>query len=133
MEATIYEPFLHASLHANGTVVRPVCVCDSKNYTDVPYLESTAVWNEAEGEIAVFAVNRSLDEPMELACKIGGFGTCRVLEHLQFSGDSLKAVNIADIKSVCTVLGDIGCEKEGAFSICLPAASWNVIRFQLEQ
>jgi alpha-N-arabinofuranosidase len=133
---TIYEPFLHASLYANGTVLRPICVCnkyDSKNYTDIPYVESTAVWNEAESELTVFAVNRSLDEPMELACKLGGFGTCRVLEHLQMCGDNLKAVNIAEKKSVCTVLGDTGCEKEGAFSIYLPAASWNLIRLQLKQ
>lgn len=132
---TIYDPFLHASRYAHGTVLRPVCKCDkydSQNHTDVPYLESTAVWNEEEDKIAVFAVNRSLTEPMELECKLGGWGTCRVIEHLQLGGDDLKAVNSADKQSVCTVSGDRGCESEGAFSVCLPPASWNVIRFQLE-
>jgi Alpha-L-arabinofuranosidase len=130
---TIYEPFMHASRYANGTVLRPVCVCDkydSQNYSDVPYLESTAVWNEETREITVFAVNRSLSEPMELSCKIGGFGACCVTEHLQISGDDLKAVNNAERTSVCTVSGDSGRETDGTFSVCLPAASWNVLRFQ---
>lgn len=133
---TIYEPFMHASRYGNGTVLRPVCTCDkydSKNYSDVPFLESTAVWNQEASEITVFAVNRSLSEPMELSCKIGGFGTCRVAEHLQICGDDLKAVNTADKCSVCTTPGDLGFEKDGAISACLPAASWNVIRFQIGQ
>ncbi len=132
---TIYDPFLHASRYANGTVLRPACICDkydSKNYTDVPYLESTAVWNEDEDEITVFAVNRSLAEPMELACKIGGFGTFRVLEHLQISGNDLKAVNSAEENPVCTVLGDKGFEENGTLYLQLPAASWNVIHMKLE-
>ena len=130
---TIYEPFLHASRYADGVVLRPACICEtynSKNYTDVPYLASSAVWDDKTNIISVFAVNRGLDEPMELMCKLGGFGTYKVLEHLQISGDNLKAVNRAGKNTIHTVSGNIGCEIEGAYSICLPAASWNVIRFQ---
>jgi alpha-N-arabinofuranosidase len=133
---TIYDPFLHVSKYANGTVLRPVCICnkyDSKNYTDVPYLESTAVWNEAEGEITVFAVNRNLDETMELSCKIDGFGSYRVLEHLQMSGSDLQAVNTAQKQPIRTVLGDTGREEDNMLSVCLPAASWNVIRIKAEK
>lgn len=133
---TIYEPFMHASCYADGTVLRPVCICDkydSQNYSDVPYLESTAVWNEEKNEITVFAVNRSLDEPMQLDCKIGGFGKTRVLEHLQINSDNLQAVNTAERQPIRTVLGDTGCEENELLSICLPAASWNVIRVKAEE
>ncbi len=129
----IYDPFLHVSRYADGTVLRPACTCDkydSKNYCDVPYLESTAVWNEASNEITMFAVNRSLNESMELSCKLGGFGCCRVLEHLQISGDDLKAVNGPEKSGVHTVSGDTGFEENGTLCLQLPAASWNVIRIK---
>ncbi len=132
---TIFEPFFHASQYANGTVLQTASVCekyDSKNYCDVPYLESTAVWNEPAGEITVFAVNRSLNEPMELACRFDGFGSCRVLEHLQLCGNDLKAVNSAEKAAVTTALGDNGYEENGTCFVPLPAASWNVIRFKTE-
>ena len=32
----------------------------------MPYLHTSVVYNEEKGEVAVFAVNRSLDEDMEL-------------------------------------------------------------------
>ncbi len=133
---TIYDPFLHVSRYADGMVLRPVCICDkydSKNYTDVPYLESTAVWNEETNEIIIFAVNRNLEEPMELSCQIDGFGSYRVLEHLQMSGGDLKAVNTAERQPIHTDLGDTGREEDNMLSICLPAASWNVIRMKAEK
>lgn len=38
---------------------------DSKDFTDVPYLASTAVYNEENEQLTIFAVNRHLQEGLE--------------------------------------------------------------------
>ena len=46
---TIFYPFLHASLYGRGMALQPVVMSpkhDTKDFTDVPYLETVAVFNE---------------------------------------------------------------------------------------
>src|SRR5690606_16757755 len=87
---TIYYPFLHASLHGRGNVLVPLIRSpkyDTKEVTDVPYLEAVAVHNEEAGEVTVFAVNRDLEKPLPLSVDLRGFGSCRVIEHLVLEHD----------------------------------------------
>ena len=66
---TIFYPYLHASLDGRGKVLVPLIEStkhDTKDYTDVPDLEAVAVLQDETGELTVFAVNRSLAEPLPL-------------------------------------------------------------------
>lgn len=66
---TIFYPFMHTSLFGRGTALVPLIQSpkyDTKQITDVPYLEAIAVHNEEQGEVTVFAVNRHLEESLPL-------------------------------------------------------------------
>jgi alpha-N-arabinofuranosidase len=134
---SIYYPFMDASLFGRGTVLRcPVKAdkYDSKEYTDIPYLESVAVYNEGIGEITIFAVNRNLKENLELEAALAGFGDCTVIEHRSLFNNDLKAVNSPKEEKVKPVIQK-GAKIEGAagsktLSVSLPPASWNVIRLK---
>jgi len=129
---TIFYPFLHASRFGRGTALLPVISCpkyDCKEYTDVPLLESVAVWNEEEEEIALFAVNRSLDEDLLVALDLKGFDGYKPMEHIVLESKDLQAVNT--VKAPGTVQPQVrtGSIQNGN-ELNLHPASWNVVRFK---
>ena len=73
---------------------------DCAEFTDVPYLESTAVWNEEREELTIFAVNRHLNEALLLECDARSFGDYQVIEHIVLEHEDLKAVNTAEEERV---------------------------------
>ncbi len=133
---TIFYPFLHASKFGRGTALIPIVVSpkyDSKDYTDVPYLETVAVLNEEAEEVALFAVNRSLDEPMNVTCYLRDFENYTMMEHIVLESEDLKAINtIAHPNTVAPHIcrNSIRNLGNGEFSIELGRASWNVVRFK---
>jgi alpha-N-arabinofuranosidase len=93
---TIFYPFLHASLYGRGTALLPVVMSpkhDTKDFTDVPYLETVAVFNEEAEEITLFAVNRNLNEDMLVDIDLKGFEGYAAVEHIVLENDDLHAVN----------------------------------------
>ena len=130
---TIFYPLLQASKYGRGTALMPVVSSpkyDSKDYTDVPYLETVAVANEELGELTVFAVNRHLENPMILDLDIKGFEGYTVTEHIVLESDDLKAVNTVSNpgKVVPAVRKDSVSVNGTSLEIRLEKASWNVIR-----
>jgi len=121
---TIYYPFLYSSVWGRGTALKPVVRCDtyqnSRNM-DVPYLTASVIRNDQAGEIIVFAVNRSLEEEMELT--LHGFAGYRIAEHVELSCEDLKAVNT---KEKQTVMPQYVPGPEG--NPVLKKHSWNMIR-----
>jgi alpha-N-arabinofuranosidase len=103
---------------------------DSKNFTDVPYLETAAVWNEEAKEIIVFAVNRNLRDDIELTCDFHSFGGVSVKEHRMLRHHDLKAVNSAEYEAIKPTVDTFAQKENGKVYVSnLSAASWNVIRF----
>jgi alpha-N-arabinofuranosidase len=128
---TIFYPFLHAATYGRGISLRPAVTCekyDSREYSDIPYVETAAVYDEGTGEVTVFAVNRNLAEPIRLDVDLLDFGALRVLEHLAMHNADLKAVNGPGKETVAPKTVS-GAKISGtALAVQLPAASWNVIR-----
>ncbi|GHV14798.1 intracellular exo-alpha-(1-_5)-L-arabinofuranosidase 1 [Spirochaetia bacterium] len=132
---TIFYPFMHASVYGRGTVLRcPVSSekYDSKEYTDVPYLETVAVHNEEKNELVIFAVNRNLKESLDLEAGIFGFEKYRLVEHISLHNEDLKAVNSAGAEKVKPVVQSGGTLDGTGENLLLharlPPASWNVVR-----
>lgn len=128
---TIFYPFLHASAYGRGMsmAVKTVVDCyDSKNYTDVPYLESAAVYRQEAEELTIFAVNRSLTEKMRLECCLRGFEDYAVERQLTMNSADLGAMNTIDAPDrVCPHGVYTAAMEEDYPCMELPAASWNVI------
>ncbi|MBQ7660877.1 MAG: alpha-N-arabinofuranosidase [Clostridia bacterium] len=127
---TIYHPFFYASNYGNGKTLRP-CI-ESETYdvengrTGVSYLVSSVIYNEEAGEVIVFALNRALDEDMELTVDLDGFTGCKLTEHIELYNDDLKAVNDRDTQRVAPANVKIGKK------IRLKKHSWNMLRYKVD-
>ncbi|CAH1203983.1 MULTISPECIES: arabinosylfuranosidase ArfA [Paenibacillus] len=133
---TIFYPFMHASVFGRGTALVPLIQSpkyDTKEITDVPYLEGIAVHNEEKGEVTVFAVNRHLDEALPLEVDLRSFGECTLLEHIVLESDDLKAVNTAAEPNRVAPHNRGGAQVSGSLvTASLSKASWNVIRLKVQ-
>jgi len=134
---TIYYPYMHASLFGRGTALVPLIHSpkyDTKDYTDVPYIDAVAVLNEEREEITVFAVNRHLSEDIVFDIDFRSFGAFQFIEHIVLEHDDLKAVNTASepnkVKPHTNGKSSIG--EHGTLETKLSKASWNVIRLKLK-
>lgn len=126
---SIFYPFAAMSKYARGNSLKPIITCDKydcKDFTDVPYLESIVTFDEENEEVAVFAVNRSMTENMELDINLLGFENYKAV-----SFDSMDGYNVLDVNT-------FGDEKVRMHSnpvptdttVSLKALSFNVIRFK---
>lgn len=125
---TIFYPFMYTSRHGRGTALDASCECGSYSAggkENIPYIDSAAVISEEGEELAVFAVNRSLDESCTVDFSLSGYDNYRPSMHIALEGDDLKAVNTADEPNNVTP-----AEKEIAECITLSPHSWNMIVFQ---
>jgi alpha-N-arabinofuranosidase len=128
---TIFYPFMHASIYGRGTVLdsRIRCECyDTKEYSGVPYLESAAVYDEICGRLTIFAVNRSLKEPLDMGVRLFDFEHYRLMGHTILCSNNLSAVNDDCGESVKPKEQPGGRLEGGTLTVKLPPASWNVIR-----
>ncbi|HBA63081.1 MAG TPA: alpha-N-arabinofuranosidase [Lachnospiraceae bacterium] len=131
---TIFYPYLHASLYGRGTVLTTLQEgpsYESRTYGAVPYLDSVVVWNEEKEEITVFAVNRDMEEPMEVACDLRQFEGYQVIEQLQMAGEDLKAEN-TEKNPECVAPQQVrnAVWKDGILYAVFAKQSWNVIRLK---
>lgn len=131
---TTYYPYLHASLYGRGTVLHPLISSpkyDSKDFTDVPYLEAISVYNEELNEVTVFAVNRHLSEGLELDVDLRSFSSVNIIEHIVLEHEDIKAVNTkSNPHNVMPSQGKAVVEG-GHVKALLAKASWNVIRLRV--
>ncbi len=131
---TIFYPFMHASKFGRGTALLPSM--DSPKYEtadfgEVPIIEAIAVYNEESAELTVFAVNRDVDEEVELTCDLRSFAGAALREHLVLEGFDLKATNTEANQPVQPKTKSGGRIDAGKFTTRLSKLSWNVIRFSL--
>jgi len=131
---TIFYPYMHASVFGRGTALFPVVRSpkyDSKDFTDVPYLESIAVHDEENEALTVFAVNRDMNEALDFTCDVRAFEGYRVVEHIVYESDDIKARNTADAPNRAVPHNRGGAKAvDGIVEAVLPKFSWNVIRLQ---
>ena len=129
---TIFYPYMHASVYGRGTVLNTQVltpVYESKTYGEAPYLDSVCIWDEENDALTIFAVNKSLDEDMEVSCDLRQFEGCRLAEHIVLTSDDMKAVNTeADPNHVTPTHSDATKLENGKMHTVLGKHSWNVIR-----
>ena len=130
---TIYWPLMHASKYGRGTALRPVIkspTYDCSDYEQVPLVDATATLAD-NGDLTVFAVNRSLDEDIELSADLRAFGDLEIVEHIALHHDDVKAVNTeANPDNVAPKPGQGGTMDGGHLTVKLEKLSWNVIRLR---
>lgn len=92
---TIFYPFHYMANYAKGVVLdtpKEGPTYDGEQIKDVPYVDSLVIWNEKEGEIAIFAVNRSPEEaPLEV--ELQGFALDHVEDAVVLFSSDIKMTN----------------------------------------
>lgn len=92
---TIYYPFELISNYGRGTVLNTVVEAPvyESVHGDAPYLDSVCIMNQEEESLTIFAVNKDLEESMELSCDVRQFAGYQVKEHIVLTHPDVKAVN----------------------------------------
>jgi alpha-N-arabinofuranosidase len=132
---SIFYPFMHASNYGRGVALIPVVNCDkydTKTKKDVPYVEAIGIVNDERKELTVFAVNRSLEDGVDLDIDLRDFADAKLIEHIVLEHEDMNAVNTAEAPD------NVVPHTNGTTTILTNEAvatlnkhSWNVIRFQI--
>ena len=141
---TIFFPFAHMSNLGRGRVLRAQIDCPTyaASYYDprgpedhyfplpaVPFLKLAVVHDPAAGALTLFALNRSLDQPLPLAITAKGFGGLEVAQALVLRDDDLHATNTRAAPERIGPRPLTGVAADGSkIRATLAPASWNVIR-----
>ncbi len=128
---TIYWPLMQASKYGRGQSLRAIVdspVYDCADFEGVPELDATATMDE-EGNVTIFAVNRNMEEGINLSVDLRSFEGLQHVEHTLLHHRDVKAINTEENPDeVKPVQGDGGEFENGRLNILVPALSWNVIR-----
>ena len=139
---TIFYPFAQMSRHGRGRVLRarvqsPTYAAryyDPRGAQDhyvplpeTPYLKASVVAHD-DGGLALFALNRHLDEPLDLTLELRGFQGLRI-EAAETLHDDLGAANTREAPERVKPRRLDGASIDGGhLSLSLPPASWTVVR-----
>lgn len=133
---TIFYPFMYTSTYGKGSAISLDIECekyDAADIKNIPYIESVATFDEETGEIAIFAVNRSLSDDITAEINFFEINHMTLIEHIVYECDDLKATNtfehpekVMPHKSGKTVITG------SAATATLNKQSWNMIRFSIK-
>lgn len=130
---TIFYPYKYTSRYGRGTVLNSIVDSpkyDSKVYTDVPYIDTTVVDNQALGTddvVTIFAVNRG-EEDVLTSYELNSYPDLKVNEHIVLVNDNMKKTNSVDTQSVQPRQGGGAEFKDQMLTVKIPARSWQMIR-----
>ncbi|MGY4691346.1 arabinosylfuranosidase ArfA [Salibacterium sp. K-3] len=133
---TIFYPYYYTSVYGRGTALKPVVDSpkyDSKDFTDVPYLDTSVVYNEEKEELVVFATNRHLENTLKVDCDVRSFEGFEVTEHVVLEHDDPKAVNTIGQEQVKPHHHGKSYMEDGHLQGILPKMSWNMIRLHKQK
>ena len=130
---TIYYPFRLLARHARGTVLEvagsPACYATPAG-ARVPEVDVLAVWNRAQGEVAVFCVNRLDNAPGMLELALQGFAPTKIVECVTLTGGA-RQTNEIDHSAVIPCESDAAVLRGGVPTASLPPLSFNMIRVRV--
>ncbi|CAL8975511.1 Exo-alpha-(1-_6)-L-arabinofuranosidase [Cellulomonas sp. T2.31MG-18] len=127
---TTFFPFAATSAHARGTAIEVDVRCGTypdARFGEVPLVDAVAAHDDAAGRYALYAVNRSLEEPTELRIDLsvldGRLDGARVTAHVLADDDPLAVNTLAQPERV--VLRDLEVAREGsALVLTVPPIAW---------
>ena len=112
-------------------VLRPVIqtpVHDTSEHENVTDIVSVAVYSEEKEELTIFAVNRNIDEDIQVMIDVRGMEGYQIKEHIVLENSDMKLINGAGGELVSPKTTDQSTLEGGIITSMLHKASWNVIR-----
>jgi len=126
-----YYTWLHYCTYGRGTALETRVVSDTYScakFPEVPYLDAQAVLC-ADGSVTIFAINRGLEDELELSVDLRGFDGLTVDRHIVLTADDSKAYNTEEQPDNVVPAEDGNARiADGRLTAVLKKMSWNVIR-----
>ncbi|WP_336208871.1 arabinosylfuranosidase ArfA [Nonomuraea sp. LPB2021202275-12-8] len=125
---SIFHPFALTARHAAGEVLRVEPsgpALETARYGEVPQLSAVATLDG--DDVTLFAVNRSPDEPLELAADLRGVEVRGLVEACAVAEDDPHRTGGQDEEVRPRPLDGVTVDG-GKLTALLPPASWNMIR-----
>ncbi|WP_432886761.1 alpha-N-arabinofuranosidase [Kribbella sp. CA-245084] len=124
-----FHPFAITSRLASGQVLRVETdspLTTTEKYGDVPAVDAVATYDE--GKVAIFAVNRSTEGPIEVTVDVSRTGVTTVAEALiVHDADPLATNSATNPDRVVPQQLDAATLVDGKLTVTLPAISWTAI------
>ena len=129
---TTYYPYWLTGKYGRGIALQTLLdapTYESKRFGQVSSVDSVAVYNDEADEVVLFAVNKDLDEDMEITMDLRQFADFRVIEHVVLEHDNLFATNTEENPdNVKPHTCDNSAVEGGILTSRLPRKSWNMVR-----
>ena len=131
---SIYYPFLHASKFGRGKVLQTLVECDkydSKDFCDVPILDTLAVENEENNELTVFAVNKDVNNDILASFSLHEYEDYEPIEFIVLHNGDGKAFNSVKKPDMVVPLSKSPPKMDnGILEVQFSKLSWNVLRIK---
>ncbi len=126
-----YYTWLHYCTYGRGAALETRVVSDTYScakFPEVPYLDAQAVLCD-DGSVTIFAINRGLEDELELSVDLRGFDGLTVDRHIVLTANDSKASNTEDQPDNVVPAEDGNARiADGRLTAVLKKMSWNVIR-----
>ncbi len=129
---TIFYPIYYASKYGRGTALKGIIHSDkydSRDFTDVPYLDAVAVISDDETELTVFAINKSLDKNMVMDCDLRSFGSVDMISHIALENNDVYDIN--SLEHPDKVVPTSKPLTQNLDEVVISPLSWNMLRFKI--
>lgn len=130
---TTYYPFLYTANYGHGTALRAEVSCaryDCAAGGNIPYLDCAAAYDEPAGGLALFFVNKHLEEDMRITVNCAGFGITACEEWQCLSGFCMAETNSAKSAPVQPEARNGAEYNDDKLTLTLPKASWSMVRLK---
>jgi len=128
---TTFFPFSVTSRLARGEVVRAridAGTYDTAVYGAAPLIDSVVTADAETGDSAVFLVNRSQTESIEVTIDVSGLGATRIVEAVTLHDADPYAKNTLADQNRVGLSDLVGSElADGTLTVTLPPVSWSAI------
>jgi alpha-L-arabinofuranosidase len=143
--SAVYYPMTQLIKYAHGVSLMPAVDCatyDIPGYATsdfhqydthqgVPYIESAAAYDESNGELNVFVINRNWEKDTALELDVRGFEGYTFKEQIQLYTDDINAANSYEEPNIIIPSTSSTARfKKGKVSTIVRKLSWNVFRFE---
>jgi alpha-N-arabinofuranosidase len=128
---TTFFPFSVTSRLAQGEVLRPridVGTYQTAKFGAAPLVDAVATADSESGASAVFLVNRSLTESIEVTIHVGDLGASSIQEAVTLHDEDVYAKNTIDDQERVGLKQLEGATlEEGTLTVTLPPVSWSAL------
>ena len=129
---TTFHPFALTSQHARGEVLD--VRLDAPTFANARFGESSAAdavatWDEQDGALSVFVVNRGNTDELALDADLASFGDLELVEAVTLHHEDPYAANTKDAPDTVAPQANDTVRLEGGRLVgTLPAISWSLVR-----